>query len=152
MRCLFLFFVTIFLSFNAFGQNIRLVFDQYYVDRSDFDGEYMSFYDLNRVKNDYNAHLALETFVRYHENGTIAEMGRIVKNKPEGVWKKWDEDGNLIARIKYKDGLKVGKFVTWDAEGNVVAKGSYNKNGERKGIWKYTAIAQDETQRRSFNY
>ena len=116
-------------------QNTRLVFDQYYVDNSGFDGDYISNYDLNRTKNDHNTDNASETYVTYHKNGQIAELGLIKDKKADGVWKKWDENGNLLEKIKYKNGQKTGRLIIRNTKGQLVAKGRYNRNGNKAGTW-----------------
>jgi antitoxin component YwqK of YwqJK toxin-antitoxin module len=120
---------------NISAQNTRLVFDQYYVDKSDFDGDYISNYDLNKTKDNLNANEASETYVVYHENGQIAELGLIIDNKAEGVWKTWDENGNLLGRVKYKTGQKNGRFIIKNTKGQLIAKGHYGKNGNKIGKW-----------------
>jgi antitoxin component YwqK of YwqJK toxin-antitoxin module len=117
------------------AQNTRLVFDQYYVDKSDFDGDYISNYDLNKTDDNLNANETSETYVVYHENGQIAELGLIIDNKAEGVWKTWDENGNLLGRIKYKNGQKTGRLIIKNAKGQLIAKDHYDNNGNKTGIW-----------------
>jgi len=119
------------LSLSA--QNTRLVFDQYYVDNSDFDGDYISNYDLNKTKDANNADEASETVIVFHENGQIAELGLIVDKKAEGVWKKWDENGRLLERIKYKNGQKTGRLIIRNTKGQLLTKGKYDNKGNKTG-------------------
>ena len=133
------------------AQNTRLVFDQYYVDKSNFDGDYISNYDLNKSKNDLNADKASETYVIYHENGQIAELGLIKNERAEGVWKKWDENGNLLERIKYKNGQKTGRLIIKNTKGQLVAKGSYDHNGNKSGIWLWRDPQTNQISKRDFD-
>lgn len=151
MRLFLIISVSLLTTLGGFGQNTRLVFDQYYVDKTNFNGDYQSFYDLNSIKNDHNGHLATETFVRYHANGQMAEIGQIINQNPEGIWKKWDENGQLIARLRYKEGQKIGKFVTWDSSGKVISRGYYDHKGKRKGTWKWRGNPKQKIQKKSFN-
>ena len=136
---------------NAYAQNTKLVFDQYYVDKSNFDGDYISNYDLNKASTDYNAKEASETYVIFHENGQIAELGTIKNSMAEGVWKKWDEKGKLIERIKYKDGKKSGRLIIRNKEGKLISKGHYDRNGNKTGIWRSRNQETNQISKKDFD-
>ena len=133
------------------AQNTRLVFDQYYVDNSGFDGDYISNFDLNKTKNDHNTDNASDTYVIYHENGQIAELGLIKDKKADGVWKKWDKDGKLLEKIKYKNGQKTGRLIIRNTKGQLVAKGRYGRKGNKTGTWLWRNPETNQISKKTFN-
>jgi len=126
-----LYFVLVGMGLNA--QNTRLVFSQYPIDKSGFDGDYIANYDQRKSKNDFNT--SEKYFVRFHPNGQKSEEGILVNNKPDGIWKTWNENGKLLSRIKYKNGQKKGKLIVRNNSGTILAKGRYNRFGEKTGTW-----------------
>ena len=150
MRFVYLIFMIL-SGLNGYAQNTKLVFDQYYVDNSNFDGEYISNYDLNKVKSDYNADEASETYVIYHDNGQIAELGEVKNSMAEGVWKKWDDEGNLLERIKYKNGKKTGKLIIQNRKGQLISKGRYDRNGNKTGVWRWRNSETNQISKRDFD-
>ena len=150
MRLVFLIFLIL-SGLNAYAQNTKLVFDQYYVDKSSFDGDYISNYDLNKAKTDHNADEVSKTFVVFHDNGQIAELGMIKNNMAEGVWKKWDEKGKLLERIKYKNGKKSGKVITRNKEGKLISKGHYDRKGNKTGVWQWRNPETNQISKRDFD-
>lgn len=150
MRGSFLIFLIL-SGLNSYAQNTKLVFDQYYVDNSDFDGDYISNYDLNKSKSDHNADEASETYVVYHENGQISELGLIKNERAEGIWKKWDEEGNLLERIKYKNGQKSGKLIIRNNKGKLISKGHYDRNGNKTGVWRWRDPETNQISKKDFD-
>jgi hypothetical protein len=51
------------------------------------------------------------TFVRYYDTGKVYERGAFVNNVREGVWKRYDADGDLVARVRFKNGARHGKCM-----------------------------------------
>jgi len=150
MRVVYL-ILLILSGLDSYCQNTKLVFDQYYVDKSNFDGDYISNYDLNNEKSDYNTDEATETYVLFHENGQIAELGLIRNSMAEGVWKKWDKKGNLLERIKYKNGKKTGRLIIRDKEGKLISKGRYDSNGNKTGTWQWRNSETNQISKRDFD-
>ena len=151
MRVIYLIFLIL-SGLNAYAQNTKLVFDQYYVDKSNFDGDYISNYDLNNAKANYNSEEASETYVVFHENGQIAELGMIKNNMAEGVWKKWDEKGKLLERIKYKNGKKSGRLMIRNKEGKLISKGHYDRNGNKTGVWRWRNPETNQISKKDFDF
>lgn len=145
MRLLFFLFLA--LSYSTVNsQNTRLNFSNTPMSQSDFDGEQIDCSDpVHRMNEDI-----IEPYIVYHANGLIAEEGLIVNNKPDGVWKKYDENGKLIGRIKYKNGSKSGKWVVRDNQGNLLAKGRYDNEGLKTGNWIYWSSVDQEYRKGSF--
>jgi uncharacterized protein len=54
--------------------------------------------------------------LEWHENGVLKRefyFNEYIPNQPEGIWKWWDENGNLIKEEKYKNGelIKSKEYV-----------------------------------------
>lgn len=136
------------ISFSVNAQNTRLVFNDSPVKSSDFDGDHMAFYDSRT--SEAEQHDIITPFEKFHANGQLAEKGLIVNNKPEGLWKKYDEDGKLISKIRYNDGVKSGKWIVWSKDGKVLSKGHYNNEGAKTGNWIVWSSIDDKYLERSY--
>ncbi len=51
------------------------------------------------------------TFTRYHDNGKVYELGAFVNNQRDGVWKRYDAQGQLVAKVRFKNGVRDGKCL-----------------------------------------
>lgn len=62
----------------------------------------------------------------YHSNGKVMHQGNYVSGKSDGLWKSFDEAGNLIAEGSFEQGKKIGlwNFYSTKALSAVV----YNDN------------------------
>ncbi|MCP4480175.1 MAG: hypothetical protein GY818_18995, partial [Planctomycetaceae bacterium] len=49
--------------------------------------------------------------VKTHPNKKKAESYSLKNGKLHGVWKGWDEEGNLVGQAEYKNGKIHGKFL-----------------------------------------
>ena len=58
----------------------------------------------------------LMKLTQFHDNGEIAQHGHIHRNKLDGVWESFDEDGNKIAVGNYDNGIKAGIWFFWTDE------------------------------------
>lgn len=143
-----LFLAFIFLASTISAQNTRIVFSDAPINTSDFDGDQIKNYDSQGVKKEKEEDVRV--FEKFHSNGQLSEIGLIVNNKPEGVWKKFDSEGKLIGKTKYKEGSKRGKWVIWNYDGTILAKGRYNKNGQKTGNWIYWSSADQKYLEKSF--
>ena len=143
-----LFFCTLllisFTSLNA--QNSRLYFTDAPIAESNFDGEELVIND--GVKPERNEDVRL--LVTYHPNGEVAEIGQVVDNKPDGVWRRYDKNGKIVSQVRYKDGIKRGKWIVRDQDGKLLAKGRYDVNGSKKGVWTYWSSTDNKHYKGSF--
>lgn len=147
MRYLLL-LLSILIYTNVQSQNTKLIFNDSPIDKSDFDGEQIKCNDDRR--SNVKSSEEIIPFVLFHDNGQVAEEGLIVNNRPEGVWKKYDKHGNLIGRIKYKEGSKSGKWIVRDQNGKLLAKGRYDNNGNKTGNWTYWSNTDQKYLKGSF--
>jgi antitoxin component YwqK of YwqJK toxin-antitoxin module len=52
-------------------------------------------------------------FVRYHENGRIAQQGTYINGKEHGEWNSYTPEGQIIEHFFYDNGLPVGNWVAY---------------------------------------
>ena len=69
----------------------------------------------------------LMKLTQFHDNGEIAQYGHIYRNKLDGVWESFDEDGNKIAVGNYDNGIKAGTWFFWTDEQLVEVEFANNK-------------------------
>ena len=84
----------------------------------------------------------------FYSSGKIRTTGSYKNNKPEGVTREYNEQGNIINSWIYKEGfllgegilneegMKVGFWKEYYKDGSIKAEGEY-KNGLRIGKWTY---------------
>lgn len=58
------------------------------------------------------------------------EEGQYVDSLREGVWIKRHTNGNMQARIKFQNGMRIGTWKFWDDKGNLVVKKKYGRGGD----------------------
>ncbi len=52
----------------------------------------------------------------FHENGSIAQTGYMMKGKLHGQWFMYAENGKKLASGKYDEGRRTGKWFFWEGE------------------------------------
>ncbi|MEN1783662.1 MAG: nicotinic acid mononucleotide adenyltransferase [Bacteroidota bacterium] len=62
----------------------------------------------------------------YHDNGTIAQTGHLLKGKLHGTWFMYAADGKKIASGKYVNGLREGKWFFW--QGAILKEVDFENN------------------------
>jgi antitoxin component YwqK of YwqJK toxin-antitoxin module len=72
----------------------------------------------------------------YHENGSIEESGELEKGVKVGTWVKYDDAGNKVGEIQYRNGLKHGVWRVWSSDGSLRVKLMYDR-GKRVGTWQF---------------
>lgn len=70
-----------------------------------------TFHPNGEVKEVLVANADKVSFVRYFENGKVYERGAFVNNQRDGVWKRFDANGELVAKVHFKNGLRNGKCM-----------------------------------------
>jgi antitoxin component YwqK of YwqJK toxin-antitoxin module len=58
----------------------------------------------------------------YHSNGKVMHQGNYIDGKADGLWKSFDETGNLVSECSFEQGKKTGlwNFYTSTALNAVV--------------------------------
>ena len=94
-------------------------------------------------------------------DGKVKAIGSYVNNKKQGIFREYDDNGNISSSAIYKEGLKVGEGIilrnglyegSWKyfyATGELKAEGEY-LNGEKSGIWKYYYLEGNLEQKGNF--
>jgi len=59
----------------------------------------------------------------------MTTQGYFVKGLEQGIWKEFNERGEVVQSGSYIDGYKEGVWKEYDGKGNVIKQVSY-KNGE----------------------
>ncbi|MDA0178210.1 nicotinic acid mononucleotide adenyltransferase [Mesoflavibacter profundi] len=79
----------------------------------------------------------------YFENGNVAQTGYFNKdNKLQGVWTKYDVNGNKVAVGNYENGKKVGKWFFWTND--ILREVDYSLNSITSvNTWKNTSAIAD---------
>ncbi len=64
----------------------------------------------------------------YYDNGQLKEIGSFVNEKAEGVWVRFDEEGNKVSQGSFVDGEKHGLWLVWSADGEALYHINYENN------------------------
>lgn len=84
----------------------------------------------------------------YYRDGSLQEKFYYDHGKLSGLYRKYDEDGELTMEGRYKLNLMVGEFKTF-YRGQLVEKEFYNLSGQRVSRYKYS---NRELSKREFYY
>ncbi|MDQ3190029.1 MAG: hypothetical protein M3Q58_00385 [Bacteroidota bacterium] len=72
----------------------------------------------------------------YYKNQQIRTQGNLLKEKKEGKWVSFYEDGMPWSETWYINGQKHGSTVTWHSNGKKFYEGHFEK-GKESGKWTY---------------
>lgn len=73
----------------------------------------------------------------YKGTNKILSEGLNKKNKKEGVWKFYDQDGNITKIINYKEGNKEGDEIGYFSYPKILRYEGKNINNKKEGLWKF---------------
>jgi hypothetical protein len=98
---------------------------------------------------------SLETDKLYKEYYGTTEIvkleGQIYKNKPNGIWKSYYENGRIKSSVNYKDGLIEGEaFFYYDGDTKTMKAEAIFVQDNLEGI--YTEYYDNGTQKANMNY
>lgn len=71
----------------------------------------------------------------YDESGSKIESGNYFKGQKDGVWYRWNSDGQLTAEARYNQGVKDGIWTIWDDNGVKRYHMVYHL-GDKIDVWK----------------
>ena len=77
-------------------------------------------------------------FVEWHKFGLGQKSleGIFKDGLSEGGWIKWHENGGIAEEINFKNGKRDGQWIEYSANGKKYHfKGNFNVNNEREGFW-----------------
>lgn len=60
----------------------------------------------------------------------VIEEGRYVQNSRDGVWVKRWPNGNPQSQAKFEHGTKVGVWKFWNEDGDLIIKKKFNRDGQ----------------------
>ena len=75
-----------------------------------------------------------DTIKKYNSNGGLKMIGYKIDDKKTGIWKTYDDDGNLLKKQEYKNNLKDGIWEEYILS-VLFEKGNF-KAGRRNGMFK----------------
>ncbi|RED44699.1 toxin-antitoxin system YwqK family antitoxin [Seonamhaeicola aphaedonensis] len=75
-----------------------------------------------------------ESYQKYYRSNQLAEKGTFIFGLKTGVWKIWNENGQLLLEEHWNEGLRNGKSITYDNKGKLAAIGNY-RNNTKVGRW-----------------
>lgn len=71
----------------------------------------------------------------YYQDGTLQLEGALRKDRRNGLWISYYQDGSKWSETTFADGVIQGETRSWFTNGNLRYEGSYDK-GKRSGDWK----------------
>jgi len=74
--------------------------------------------------------------IYFHINGKPKCTGNYHNGNMDGLWRFWDENGNLTYEINYKDDMFHGSFKSYYPDGHLKEKGKFYNN-KPTGKWIY---------------
>ncbi len=104
---------------------------------------------------------ALDVKKKIGEDGKIKSIGSYSNGKKQGIFREYDENGEITSSAIYKNNLKIGEGIitgsgqyegSWKLyypTGELKAEGEY-KAGNKDGKWKYYFISGEIEQRGNF--
>ena len=102
---------------------------------------FVSAQEVNKPTIEKKGDLIQATY--YHDNGTVAQQGFFNKdNQLQGVWTKYDTNGDKIVVGTYENGKKVGKWFFWTDD--TLKEVDYSSNSITSvNTWKNTSAVAD---------
>ncbi|MFA8449800.1 MAG: toxin-antitoxin system YwqK family antitoxin [Bacteroidales bacterium] len=74
--------------------------------------------------------------IGYYENGAVMLKGKYKNGLRDGLWQSWYQDGIQWTEGEYKNGRQNGRASHWNEDGTLLYQGQY-KNDARIGTWKF---------------
>lgn len=72
------------------------------------------FHDNGRVSSTLFSDGVVTHYMAYHPSGRVHEMGSYRAGLRDGVWKQFDENGEVVARIEFSMGKRKGTWEFFD--------------------------------------
>lgn len=68
------------------------------------------------------------TAFNHYVSDQLFEQGFFKDNKRDGIWSRFDEQGNKLAEASYKNGVKQGTWAVWNNDGTMLYQIHYRNN------------------------
>ncbi|MFT4600032.1 MAG: antitoxin component YwqK of YwqJK toxin-antitoxin module [Arenicella sp.] len=116
----------------------------------DKDGKLLTINEMEngQVASDPGGVVIIDLYKEYHSNGTVKLVGGRNKGKKSGIFRTYDEEGNLLRAYVYKmdtllsegmlkpGGIFEDEWITYYRDGTKKSNGTFNE-GKRDGKWVY---------------
>ncbi len=83
---------------------------------------------IHFTQGGFSGRLLNGKYIAYYLNKNIEEEGIFDKGLKKGIWKNWDNTGNLMQSYSWKKGWKEGNYSLFDEHGNLKETGRYHNN------------------------
>ena len=90
--------------------------------------------EIHQSLSNIGGYVLHSSFLKYYRGNQLAEKGTFDFGLKTGVWESWYENGKLKLQEQWTDGYKDGEVSTYDADGHLVLKGKY-RNNLKVGRW-----------------
>jgi antitoxin component YwqK of YwqJK toxin-antitoxin module len=105
-------------------------------DITEINGTFYFKLDMTLDTDKSNMTLVTGKVNEFYETGQLKEEVTFKEGKRDGIWKLWDENGNLMAEGIYKDGKDLNTvFKSWYENGQL-SKQATLKDGKAEGNFK----------------
>jgi hypothetical protein len=96
-----------------------------------YNDRFYFWYSSNRIhstQGGYSGRLLNGNYKEFYPGKALKEEGYFKEGLKDGIWKSWNEYGNLVEQYTWKKGLLSGKFIRCDEKGYIRQSGKY-RNG-----------------------
>ena len=83
---------------------------------------------IHSTQGSYSGRLLNGLYNEYYLNKSLKVQGVFKKGLKDGIWRNWNESGNLTELYTWDKGVKSGKFELFDAQGKQLQVGEYANN------------------------
>ncbi len=90
--------------------------------------------EIHQSQSNIGGNVLHNTFIKYYRSNQLAEKGDFNYGLKTDVWKSWHENGQLKLQEYWNNGYKDGDVTKYDVDGNLILKGKY-KNNLKVGQW-----------------
>lgn len=102
------------------------------------DGRYTVYHVDNPKQKQWQVHYnkgqAEGLWTKWDSNGNKIREGFYSNGRAEGVWTQWDSSGQKTEELIFKRGFLQGVYKKWYPTGKLAEQGEY-KNGAKIGLW-----------------
>lgn len=89
---------------------------------------------IHSSRSDIGGSVLHDSYTKYYKSSQLAEKGSFKLGLKDGIWKSWNEQGELQVVETWKKGFKHGIFKQYDSVGKMIVKGHY-QNHKQHGTW-----------------
>lgn len=111
--------------YKAFNYN-GIIEEEGYYHLNKKDGTWKTFYPNGKVKSItvYNGNYA--SYTSFYPNGNTNEIGKLLNDHRTGLWKKYDENKNILNMGYFQNNLREKKWSFYFSDGQISAEIMFN--------------------------